>query len=319
MLCSKDYYSYLYDYLIKKNANLFKDCDNSKLTALPLPSEMFDELISLLNEIYRKYEFNMQKTCSINYNLFTLWEINNSNYVNYENILIAIKFILFGCLADKILDSQRFSKSEKEKVIEKLDIRVFVSEKPFISDCFKEMDILLNDIRCFLVSETAKKSPYYEIIIRKMEQAFLSEVYMSQTSLKLKEKMLSSEMRLLIDKSVEFETVAFFIASISNITDRTMASAKCISEIFWLVDDLCDFVDDIKCKRKNSVLFYCTPMDEEINLVNRVDLAFSNLNIILDKLENNIFTLNQIVKPQLFDFVINQIWVWCYNVRRMVE
>lgn len=318
MLSSRQYYSYINKNFIVRNKDMFKNCQIKFLSCMPLPDGVFDQLLSVLDVVQSKYGFDMQKMCLPNYNKFLVWQKNNSGKVNYQEMLVAIEFIVFCCLADKILDSQRFSDAEKEKVCQKLDVGLFLSEDEFESGYFVEMDILLNNIRRFLVQENIKKHPYYRIIEEKMEKAFKSEKYMSKNFLKPVEKMKMEEMPLLIDKSVEFEIVAFLLGVFSDISEDALVISKCIANIFWLVDDLCDFVEDIKFKRKNSVLFFCTKMDMEMSLTDRVEMAYENIDLFINELEKNLYNLETLSGRDLFDYILNEVWEWFTDVRKRV-
>lgn len=319
MLSSYEYYSYINNNFLVKNEELFRECHEDKHLLLPLPDGLFDNLLSLLNQVQQCYEFNMQKMCLPNFNKFVIWQKERNGIVDYKKILVATEFVVFCCLADKILDSQRFSDDEKEKVCQKLNIKLFLSEKEYKSEYFVEMDQLLNDIRVFLIDKDTQKCPFYSLIVNKMEKAFKSEIYMSNNYLLAVQMMNSEEMHLLIDKSVEFEMAAFLLASVSATCKNTLKVAKYIANIFWIIDDLCDFVDDIRGRRMNSALFYCSAIGIEMQLSDRVEIAYANIDIFINELEKNIFALKDTVGEALFCYVLNEVWEWCSDVRKMAK
>ena len=319
MLSKKAYNTYIKDNFIKKNELLFEKCDENNLTLQPIPEGLFDKLLILLDEVYRKYGFDMQKTCAPNYNKFLIWQKENGGLVNYKDILIATEFIQFCCLADKILDSRRFNNEEKEQVRSKLNVNLFLSEQEYKSQYFEEMDILLNDIRRILTNEESTKSPYYSIIIEKMDKAFKSEIYMSTNFLLPNQSIKDDEMNLLIDKSIEFEIAAFLLCSLSSPGKNTLKVSKCIAEIFWLIDDLCDFTEDINCGRKNSALFYCSSKNIEMKLADRVEMAYGNINQFIDLLIKKIIELRDMVGTDLYEYILNEVWEWCGSVRKLED
>ncbi len=315
MLNSREYYSYVNKRFIEKNHRLFAECSEKKLLERPIPERGFDELFLLLDKIQRKYEFDMQTMCIVNYNQFVLWQQSNLGLVHYEDMLAAIKFMVFCCLADKILDSGRFCCEQKECVCKKMDVQAFVSDQQFVSDSFEELDELLNDVRVFLGSERVKVSPYYEIIVEKIEQAAISEIYMARHPLLPVEMHDPNKMMLLVDKSIAFETAAFLIASVSHRSDKMAVAAECIGKIFWMADDLCDFVDDVKNRRRNSILFYCT-QKKEMRLADRVEEAFANIDLFINELEHHLLVLKGLVSHEMYEYVLNEVWEWCSGVRK---
>lgn len=319
MLNEKQYITYLHNNFIKKNEETFQSCDEAKLTLRTMPAGLFDELMNLLGRVYENYGFDMQKMCAPNYNKFVLWQKNCFGGYNEEELLAAVKFIVFCCLSDKILDSPRFSDAEKECVCRKLNIDLFTQRTPFSSEMFGELDELLNDIRKFLVSQQIQESSHYAMIINKMRQAFVSEIYMYRNPLLCEESVTETELTLMVDKSVEFEIAAFLLAAATSIQMHEIKTAKCIANVFWLIDDLCDFVEDIKCKRKNSVLFYCTWEMGEMCLTERVEKSFQKIDMLLDMLEKNIFEIKQSANRDLYEYILNEIWEWCKGVRRQTE
>ena len=158
MISERQYYQFIYKRLIEKNMHLFADCDESKLVCIEMPKEQFRWFYELLDCVEKNYGFDMQKILLPNYNKFVLWQKCFMQECKIENIEIAMQFIVFCCLADKILDSKRFLIEQKEVVIHKLNIKHFISNSDYVSDEFQELDRLLNNIRWFIEKHKEKNS-----------------------------------------------------------------------------------------------------------------------------------------------------------------
>jgi len=319
MISAKQYYSYINQKFIISNENLFADCCDEKLTLLKVPRGRCEPLIKLLNTVESKYGFNMQKMCALNYNQFVLWQNSFSKEYKEKELIIALKFVVLCCLADKFLDSDRYSDEEKIHICNKINIKNLLSTQKYESPFFTEMDVLLNDIREFLISDHVCNVPERDYIIECIRDAFLSEIYMYKNPLQKKEKNADIEMHLLIDKSVKFEIAAFLLATIGSNSTKTIEAATYSANIFWLIDDLCDFVEDVHCKRKNSMLFYCVKDNAELLLSERVEISFNNVDIFINALEENMKSLKQIVDNKFYDYMLNEIWGWCSNVRKLSQ
>ncbi len=318
MLSEKQYYKYLNERFINKHKDLFEKA-KEKTSDIIISSPKDDEykcLVSMLDEIERKYEFNLQRMCRINYCHFILWQKNFCHKINNNQCYIALKFIIVCCLIDKILDSKRFTKREKQIIIDKMNVCSSAGIQYDESNMFKEIDSLLNDIFSFLNSYP--NSIYKQIIEDKIKKAFVSEQFMSSSVLKKKEIFDENEMPLLTNKSIEFESAAFLMCSMTENSEHTNEAAEIIAEIMWLVDDICDYVDDIKELRRNSVLYLCSPKDVLMSLDERVDVAFSNIDVAIEKLEESMIKLKTVVTKELYYFIIKEIWDWCSNVRNQV-
>lgn len=319
MLSAKQYYSYINERFIKKNRELFSGCGEDILVSRAAPEGVFDRLLELLDRVEEKYEFNLQGMCSLNYNKFILWQEEFCGGYIESNLVAATELILFCCLADKFLDSGRFSDEEKESICSGLHSEYFVSREPYAGGACEELDELLNHIRVFLVDGTGMGTADREAVAVSLEKAFLSEIYMYRNPLKMTEAFDSKEMHKLTDKSVEFEIAAFLIASAGSNSEESMRAAACAGRIFWLADDLCDFVEDLKYGRKNSALFYCVESPGGITLADRAELAFCNIDIFIERLEQEIALLKECVGSDLYAFIMAEVWKWCKDVRRLAE
>ena len=314
MISERKYYLHIYENFLVKNSKLFNNCCINDLQRLPLPNS-YSRIIELLDEVERNYEFNMQKMCVPNYNQFALWQMNFMRQIDDNKICIALEFVIFCCLSDKILDSGRFTDAEKQKVCERLNVDKFFSPHTWNGDLFPELDILLNDIRSFLTSVVCKEPEEAQYIKNCMQDAFESEIYMYSSPLKAYESISNADRHLLIDKSTKFETAAFLLSSTNHNNEISQEAALCIANIFWRIDDLCDFIEDIKFQRKNSILFFCAPNDQDMTLLTRAETAVANVDLFIGDLQNDLILLHDLVCKELYQYIIDEVWDWCTYVR----
>lgn len=317
MISAKKYYEHIYERIICRNRAMFADCDAKNLEKIVIPMEKYSWLYVLLDQVEIRYGFNLQKMCAPNYNKFILWQ----NCFIKEQVPAALdaamQFVIFCCLADKILDSCRFDNMQKEAVCEKLNIKNFLSVERFESNQFPEMDTLLNNIRVFLLS--AENKLERDKIAVSIEKAFCSEIFMWKSPLQWKEEMERAKFYLLSDKSIQFELAAFLMASFGRNHDKSYKAALETANVFWLIDDLCDFIEDIKARRKNSILFYCVHTKGEVTLLERAEEAVKNVDEFVDLLEINLDLLRRNTDDVFFEYIVNEIWDWCTELRNMVE
>lgn len=315
MISEKKYYEHLYARLIGQNGELFAGCDGKNLEKIPMPEGKYSWLYKLLDQVEDNYGFNLQKMCVPNYNKFILWQKNFMEGQLPDALDTAIQFVIFCCLADKILDSGRFDAIQKEAVCEKLHANHFLSSETYVGSQFPEMDVLLNNIRTFLFLTGQKNRPEQNEIAASMEKAFLSEIYMWKSPLQQKEGMKRKELYLLSDKSVQFELASFLIASFGQNSEKSHRVALEVANIFWLIDDLCDLIEDIKAKRKNSLLFYGVHTEEQLSLLDRAEETVRNMDGFVGLLEENLNFLKQDADAALFEYVVNEVWDWCTELR----
>ena len=261
----------------------------------------------------------MQKMCIPNYNQFALWQMNFMGQIDENMICIALEFVIFCCLADKILDSGRFTDADKQKVCERLNVDRFFSSHTWNGDLFPELDILLNDIRKFLTSVVCKEPEEAQYIKNSMQDAFESEIYMYSSPLRAYESISNADIDLLIDKSVKFETVAFLLSSTNHNNETSHKAARCIADIFWRIDALCDFIEDIKFRRKNSILFFCAPNEQDMTLMTREEKAVANVDFFIDDLQKELILLHSLVCKELYQYILDEVWDWCTYVRLFAE
>ena len=224
--------------------------------------------------------------------------------------------IIFCCLVDKILDSRRFTEEQKIHVCEKIIAQNLFSLQEYESQDFIELDILLNDIREYIIDS---KSWEEEELLHVIDKALVSEVYMYRNMLGFNDSMKKEDYHFLTDKSVEFEKAAFMLSTYNNNRDEANLAATKVGEIFWIIDDLCDLIEDVKCKQKNSLLFLNIDYEGNIDLTKRVELACENLGIYVSRLKDNLSKLRNIAGTDFYDYIINEIWEWCENVRKQSQ
>lgn len=308
----KYYYKKLYNALIYENNDIFEMNNEKNYLNIGINKEIFSGLYELLNQVENKYEFDMQKMLLPNYRKFYLWQQHFCGKAHIKKIKIAIEFIIFCCLVDKILDSKRFTEEQKNYVCEKIVTKNFSSPHKYESQNFIELDILLNDVRKYIIKS---KSDEEEKLLESIDKALLSEVYMYRNILEKKDSMKQEDYHYLTDKSVEFEKAAFMLATYNCNSYESNLAATNVGEIFWIIDDLCDLPEDVKCKRKNSLLFLNIDDESFIDISKRVEVACDNLDIYIRRLKSNLLQLKINAGEDFYDYIINEIWEWCSNVR----
>lgn len=315
MISEHQYYQKFYNMFIKENQQLFDECTAHDFSAkVPKPEgEAYERLQFLLSTIEQKYGFDMR----LNYKQLYLWQRTVMSEVDEERIMVAGKLVLFCCLVDNFLDSPRFSIAEKDKLCEMAGITFFNSPIPNDSPNFPEMNILAQDVLGFYQAHPTDIA--YPNWKEDLFHAFQSEVYMYRSMLKKQEGLPDEDLGLLLDKSVKFEKAAFLTATYGYNTAQSVEAAKLLGEVFWLVDDLCDFIEDVHAGRKNSLLFYCVQESGVFTLEQRIEMAYANMDLAIDRLNSVLICLRTLVNRDMLFFIVSQIWKWCYNVRKMAE
>lgn len=315
MISEYQYYQKLYNIFIKKNQKLFDECNAHVFSSkIPEPeSETYEKLQSLLYSIEQKYGFDMR----LNYKQLYLWQKTVTSKLDEERMIVAGKLVLFCCLIDNILDSPRFSIVAKDKLCEMAGMTFFNSKLQKDSPDFSEINILAQDILRFYQDHPTDIA--YLNWKEDLLHAFQSEVYMYRSMLKKREGIPDENLGLLIDKSIKFEKAAFLTATYGHNTPQSVEVAELLGNVFWLVDDLCDFIEDVHAGRKNSLLFYCVPERGVFTLEQRIEMAYRNMDLATDHLNSVLTRLRALVSLDMSSFIVSQIWKWCYNVRKMAE
>lgn len=318
MISEQKYYTYLCTQLYESHLDIFRNRANLSLMPHSLPDSIL-EIIESLNTIESRYEFNMQKMCVLNYNKFVLWQRCFAGKIDEEKIKAATEFVAFCCLADKFLDSGRFDREEKEIVYESLNIRNFQGETSYTGRAFSELDEFINHIRNFLERNQMDHAEEIQCILLRMRAAYESEKYMYLFPLSNDDRISREEYHLLTDKSVQFEIAAFMIASMGYNSEQSLNAANCIGEIFWVLDDLCDLLEDIKNGQKNSLLFYSCDPDENISIKDRAQQTVCHLDQYILILFQNLESLKQLVSEDLLHYIYAEVWDWGYDIRHRVN
>lgn len=315
MISESQYYQKFYNLFIKKNHLLFDDSlAHDFYSGIPKPEgKEYQNLQSLLSIVEQKYGFNM----CLNYKQLYLWQRTVMSELDTERMLAAGKLVLFCCLIDNLLDSPRFSAAEKDKICEKAGTLFFYSPTQEDRAYFTELDILAEDILQFYQDHPA--DPAYPEWKEDLYQAFQSESYMYRSALKKHEKLSDEHLSLLLDKSIKFEKAAFLTATYGYNTKQSVEAAELLGEVFWLVDDLCDFIEDVRAGRKNSLLFYCVQETGIFTLEKRIELVYANMDFAIDRLDRVLIRLKTLINRDMFSFIITQIWKWCHYVREVAK
>ena len=317
MISIQEYYNSINESFLKTHMPLFKEALSHRIDENEKALQGSSKLIDLLDLVYEKYDFNLHRQIKTNLQQFYLYQLQICGKIDSYRLDVALVFVLFCCLADKFLDSPRFSNEEKEYICQKLNTRYLVSNMPYGSEHFQEMDELLNHLRAFMVEYS--DFPKFQALIGDIQDAFASEIYMSKAHLPMSEKNTKKDLHLLTDKSIKFEKSAFLLSVLGDITPDADTIADTIAKIFWLADDLCDFVEDVQCKRKNSLLYLYTGETEMLSLTERVEQTYRNLPSIYTLLDEEIERLSTVAAPQLYHFIITQVWDWFSDVRKKAE
>ncbi len=317
MISIQEYYNSINENFIKTHMPLFKESLSYHIAENNKALQESSKLTELLDLVYDKYDFNLHRQIKPNLQQFYLYQLQICGKTDSYRLDIALVFVLFCCLADKFLDSPRFSEEEKEYICQKLDTKYLMSSTPYDSEYFQEMNELLNHLRAFMVKHLGL--PKIQVLIDDIQDAFTSEIYMSKVHLPMSEKSDKKNLQLLTDKSIKFEKSAFLLSVLGDITPDAENIGDSIAKIIWLVDDLCDFVEDVQCKRKNSLLYLYTDETEELSLAERVEQTYKNLSFVYTLLDEEIERLSMLATPQLYHFIITQVWDWFNNVRNKAE
>ena len=172
MICEKIYYMYVYERLTIPHMD-WNCCESSTILGEQLGSEFTD----LLSRIYEKYGFDFHRNVKDNIKKFFLWRKEFCTTVDEEAIYAAVFFVLYCCLADKILDSARFSQEDKRSICDELD--GFWEQKGNKSGIFPELTEIGLKVREFLTADKQYKNARFPLLVQKMERAFFPNVLSS--------------------------------------------------------------------------------------------------------------------------------------------
>jgi len=308
------YYEHLNKHFYRKNVDEFNKCNDlaSRLLVSVPCTQRYERLGVLLKNIEDKYGFGMR----FNYTPLYLWQKCFCPTINDDSLFAAGTFVVFCCLVDNFLDSNRYTETEKDSVAEK--IRHFVPKVGTNSHDiarYQELDELREIVLNYINGINGDSAYATNSLISDISAALESELFMYESRLKLREAILRKDLKKYIDKSVLFEKAAFLMASSGYNTKRSVDAAESVGRIFWLIDDLCDFVADIKAKRRNSLLVFCVKEEREMLLTERIEIAFRNIDCAINELENELDNLKKSVDVELYSYMMSQVWKWGHYVR----
>lgn len=346
MMSEKEYYRCLYRNLLSKNQKQFDEmlAWRENYCIPQMKSKEFENLMDLLDIIERRYGFNLQKQCEVNYILLSLWRKESHHLWEKENhfrqeqdsrispesdLFIGLKFLLAGCLLDKILDSRRFDISSKQSADRKMSsdyIQNYLNdpEEPFpeINHLLAESVAGIYSLEFFFQKRRKQESFIQErnLIINKLEKAYVSEKFVWKMDLAHVINQENNEclFQLLTNKSIEFESIALLMSSIGEEFEKKILLADLIGEICWLSDDLFDFVEDIKNQRVNSLLYFPglntsnVGINTKLDIRQRVELVFENQKYFILEIENRLARLRSLVDTDLYLFLLNHKVIFDY-------
>lgn len=308
MISEKEYNRYIYNTI----SDLIFDCGDSyqdnfmdnRANNLPV------HIRETLAEIADIYDYDMTKKFLINLDFIFTWQESITGSVNKEAAIAAAEYIIFCCVVDKILDSNRFSKDVKRRLLQYIEIESFSYHIPLnIEETeFQCIFKLVMDIRIFLRKYAGDKA---DNIMKDIDKALRSECFMSFHDLQYCVK--EDEQSLLIDKSVSFESSALRLGVLPYDSDPVV-QADTIGEIFWLIDDICDLLDDYKSNRINSLLYYNNP---EYKIADRLIYAVNHIDFYIELLNVKIALLKQSTDNTVYEYMKEQIWWWLSGARRI--
>lgn len=62
-------------------------------------------------------------------------------------------------------------------------------------------------------------------------------------------------------------------------------------------------------------MFYCT-QKKEMRLADRVEEAFANIDMFINELEHHLLALKKLVCREMYEYVLNEVWEWCSDIRK---
>ena len=272
-------------------------------------------LTKILTRIEKKYNISLYRCAQANYKKFYIWSREFCNQADEEYIQTATCFVLYCCLVDKILDSERFPLNYKYMVYKDMDKFIEMSEA--VTCDLEELYELRVKVQKF-VRTKQKSDNTYALLQTKIDRAIKSEQFMAVHSVKDFDTKMEFEM--VTDKSVEFVSAAFIIAAYDFAEkDVIIEASESRGWIFGYIDDICDYMSDMETGSLNSLLFICTDMQSDMSIEERMKMAAVNVDRAIEKLELNVKKLGKLVGKQLYWFILDELWDWMADVRRIME
>ena len=312
MFHASEYYQKVNDELFSKNDKLFRAHLRSYKNEFEIAKKLYYGTWNqeLLKAITIHYGFNMDRVYLDNYVFLSHWE---KEILHFEKTTAdsepALMFIVFCCLADKLLDSKRFSTDEKVLFLPVIKDPLKHNEEQIIeySDFLTLKDLYSKQISN--ISDSLLKEEIIDLINR----AFKSECFISTYFLSQEIVATMPTISELTDKSVCFEKAALLLM-LNKSNDTLNHLSTLIAQIFWLIDDLNDFVEDVNNRRLNSLLF----LDDNTSAYNVEEIVYSGFqsaSLAVEKLLECLAQLGNEVSPALSDYVITKVWLWGETIR----
>lgn len=312
MFNASEYYQKVNDELFCKNDNLFRPHLRSYENEIEIARKLYNGTWNqeLLKAITIHYGFNMDRVYLDNYVFLNHWE---KEILHFENKTAdfepALMYIVFCCLADKLLDSKRFSTDEKVRFLPVIKEPLKHNEEQNIeySDFLTLKDLYSKQISN--IADSILKEEIIDLIVR----AFKSECFISTNFLSQKLVAVKPTISELTDKSVCFEKAALLL--MLNKSNETLNHlSTLIAQTFWLIDDLNDFVEDVNNRRLNSLLF----LDDKASAYNVEEIVYSGFqstSLAVERLLESLAQLEIEASPALADYVITKVWLWGETIR----
>lgn len=301
------YYQYIYQKLVLKH----KDWNIQR----EKPHKIFEtpvDLIQIMNRIELKYGISLHKSAKINIEKFYIWCNECCGQINKEHIQTATYFVLYCCLADKILDSEKNFLNYKYMVYR--DLENFIKMSDTVTGDLYEMYELRKKIQGFIKVKQQSGNSNILLIKEKINRAVRSEQFMATHS--INDFDVSIKESLITDKSVEFVSAAFLIAVYDTINEQVVEVSETIGKIFGYIDDICDYVSDMETESLNSLLFVC-PKTSEIS--GNMEWTTEKVDLAIKTLEKEVSKLKKTVGKEMYVFILNELWDWMADVRKKIE
>lgn len=303
------YYEYLYRRLVLNHVEW-----NGKEKFIHREMKLSPDLKELLDQIAVRYGITFHKNAVLNLEKFQLWRENFGVFEDSENAEAATYFVLYCCLADKILDAQRFTRQEKEIVYQ--DIKNFwnysYNEKGKFSELYKIRKKTLD----FLTRKGKVQKERYKILRDKIDRALISECFMYNYS--LKDFKSDMDMHNILDKSVEFVSASFLISIWDIFGKEEIETTDLIGEIFGYMDDICDYVLDLETGTLNLALFICVNEKADFLLRERIAESVSNTEVMIGLLEDKVKRLQNRIGTQMYLYLLDELWNWTGDIRKYI-
>lgn len=309
MTKKQKYYEYLYRRLVLEHSE-WNGKDKFVHREMKLPSELKE----LLDQIFVKWGLTFHRNVALNLEKFQLWREGFGAVRNFEYIEVASYFVLYCCLADRILDTQRFTDQEKEIVYQ--DIKNFWNGSYNGDGEFSELHKIRKKILIFFDKNEKTQKNKYQILKDKISRALISERFMYDHSI----DDFNSDMdpHNILDKSVEFVSASFLIAAWDLFGKEEIKTADLIGEIFGYVDDICDYALDMETGTLNMVLFICMNERTDISTMKWMEEAAGHIEIMIRLLENKVEQLRNRVDTQLYLYLLDELWNWTGDIRKYI-